>query len=194
MTWSRIWRKAQSIEARNKYFIPIPPTPSSYVSYVNIWKSNLRFLKCRKQRVHNRWTAQKFGGRFAPLRGENILPLPAPVEAFPFQRHIKTKSGHGNYVSITDCNRASFAKLAPRGFHEELNTKLHSVCKVKSWPSNSIKHSVLDWGRWCIKNEFWPATSWGRERNTGSKDLEGKTATSSDEGLLEDFLNWFEKP
>lgn len=42
------------------------------------------------------------------------LPLPAPADGFPFQRHIESKSDDGSQPLITNCNRAYFAKLLPR--------------------------------------------------------------------------------
>jgi len=64
-------------------------------------------------------SAQYLGGAFGSLKGEDILPLPAPPEEFLFLRHIKTKSEDGNHLSITNCNQAYFAKLARRGLQEE---------------------------------------------------------------------------
>jgi hypothetical protein len=52
------------------------------------------------------------------IKPADILQLPAPTEEIPFQRHIETKSEDGNYLSITNCNRARFAKLAPHGLLE----------------------------------------------------------------------------
>ena len=52
------------------------------------------------------------------------LPLPASDEGFLFQRHIKTKSQDDNHLSITDCNQAYFAKLAPCGLQEEIKVFL----------------------------------------------------------------------
>jgi hypothetical protein len=52
------------------------------------------------------------------IKPADSLPLPAPAEEIPFQRHIETKSEDGNHLSITNCNRARFAKLAPCGFQE----------------------------------------------------------------------------
>ena len=47
-------------------------------------------------------------------------PLPTPAEGFPFQRHTETKSKDSNHLSVTNCDRVCFAKLAPLGFQEPI--------------------------------------------------------------------------
>ena len=56
-----------------------------------------------------------------PGGGEKIHYSRSPEQGLTYRDYIKTKSEDGNHLLITHCNRACFAKSAPRGFREDLN-------------------------------------------------------------------------